>query len=324
METTTKIEMRSLGATGIQVTPVGLGVMQFAGGAGLIGQAFPVLEQAEKTSVLKAALDGGMNWFDTAELYGAGQSERNLAHGLQDLMVANGAVVIATKWWPMFRTARSITKTIDERIRCLEPYTIDLYYVHQPFNFSSPEAEMDAMAELVKAGKVRSVGVSNFSAEYMRRAYNRLEKHGLPLAANQVEYSLVKRRIERDGTLEMAKKLGVTIVAYTPLGYGLLSGVFHHKPELLAEKKPFYRARVRRMLEPTRPLVQALERIGERYGAAAGQVALNWVINAHGSAVVTIPGASKASQAAQSAAAMRFTITPDEVAELNRLSAQFV
>jgi aryl-alcohol dehydrogenase-like predicted oxidoreductase len=78
------------------------------------------------------------------------------------------------------------------------------------------------------------------------------------------------------------------------------------------------------MLEPTRPLVQAMERISERYGATAGQVALNWVINAHGSAVVTIPGASKASQAAQSAAAMKFTITPDEVAELNRLSAQFV
>src|SRR5512139_1904190 len=110
------IQKRSLGATGIQVTPVGLGVMQFSGGAGMMGKAFPVISQEEKTSIVKAALDGGINWFDTAELYGFGQSERNLSAALQSLGIPAGAVVVATKWWPLFRTAGNIPKSIAVRL----------------------------------------------------------------------------------------------------------------------------------------------------------------------------------------------------------------
>jgi aryl-alcohol dehydrogenase-like predicted oxidoreductase len=298
--------------------------MQFSGGAGMMGKAFPVMSQEEKTALVKAALEGGMNWFDTAELYGFGQSERNLSAALQSLGIQAGEVVVATKWWPLFRTASHITKSIAERLDCLKPYPIDLYYVHQPFSFSSPEAEMKAMAKLAEAGKIRSVGVSNFSARNMHRAYTTLEKYGLKLAANQVHYSLAHRQIESDGTLQAAKELGVSIVAYTPLEYGLLTGVFHKNPGLLAQKNAFYRRRLQSKIETTRPLVTAMEKIAEKYSATVGQVALNWLVSFHGETVLTIPGATKVSQVEQNAGAMKFQLSPEELDQLDRLSRAFL
>src|SRR5678816_513104 len=104
---------RKLGKTSIEVTPIGLGMMEFAGGGGLMGPAFPVIEQENKNATIKAGLDGGINWFDTAELYGAGVSEASLATGLKAAGKKDEEVVVATKWWPLFRTARNIPKTID-------------------------------------------------------------------------------------------------------------------------------------------------------------------------------------------------------------------
>jgi aryl-alcohol dehydrogenase-like predicted oxidoreductase len=314
------IQKRSLGETGIRVTPIGLGVMELSGGGGFLGAMFPVIPQEDKNAIIKAALDGGINWFDTAEIYGNGVSEQSLAAGLKSAGKANGDVVVATKWFPLFRTASNIPRTIHDRIRFLDGYTIDLYMVHQPVGLSSPEAEMDAMADLVEAGKIRSVGVSNFSAERMRRAHQALKKRGLPLAANQVHYSLLHRDIETNGVLETAKELGVTITAYTPLASGLLTGKYHKNPELLDSRPWFRRAMFRRQLEASRPLVNALEEIGSQYNATPAQVALNWLIHFKGDTVVTIPGATKARQAEESAGAMKFRLSDDEMARLDELS----
>src|SRR5512133_1213561 len=268
------IQTRSLGQTGIQVTPIGLGVMELSGGGGgLIGRAFPVIAPEEKNAIIQAALAGGINWFDTAEIYGNGVSEKALAAGLKAAGKRQGDVVIATKWFPIFRTARNISQTISDRLRFLDGFPIELYYVHSPHSFSSPEAEMNAMADLVEAGKIRSVGVSNFNPEQMRRAHAALARRGLPLAANQVRYSLVDRKIETDGTLSAARELGVTITAYTPLGSGLLTGKYHKNPELLKSKSRIWRGRMQRQLETSRPLVTALEEIGRSYQASAAQVA---------------------------------------------------
>lgn len=314
------IATRSLGKTGIQVTPIGLGMMEFAGGGGLIGRAFPVIDQAEKNATVKAALDGGINWFDTAELYGQGVSEASLAQALKTAGKKDQDVVVATKWWPMLRTAGNIPRTIMNRIRYLDGYSISLYMIHQPFSFSSPEAEMDAMADLVEAGKIRSVGVSNFNPERMRRAHAQLKKRGLPLAVNQVLYSLLDRSIETNGVLETAKELGITIIAYTPLASGLLTGKYHKNPALLKNKSFFWRSRLQAQLEKSRPLVQALEEIGTKYSVTPAQVALNWVIHFKGDTVVTIPGATKVSQAAESAGAMHFKLSGEELARLDELS----
>ncbi len=311
---------RTLGKTNIEVTPIGLGMMEFSGGGGLVGSAFPVIGQDEKNATVKAALDGGINWFDTAELYGAGVSEASLATALKAAGKKDDEVVVATKWWPLFRTARNIPHTIQNRIRFLDGYTIGLYMIHQPFGFSSPEAEMEAMADLVESGKIRSVGISNFNSEQMRRAYQTLQKRGLPLAVNQVRYSLLDRSIERNGILDTAKELGITIIAYTPLASGLLTGKYHKNPELLKKKFFFWRGRLQSGLEKSRSLVMALEEIGVKYDATAAQVALNWVIHSHGDTIVTIPGVTKVHQAQESAGAMQFKLSDDEMARLNELS----
>ena len=314
---------RTLGKTDIQVTPIGLGVMELAGGGGLVGRGFPIIPQTEKNAIIQAALDGGINWFDTAELYGGGVSERSLADGLKAAGRRPGDVVVATKWLPLFRTARNIPRTITDRLRFLDGYPIDLYYVHMPYSFSSPEAEMNAMADLVEAGLIRSVGVSNFSPERMRRAHAALARRGLPLATNQVHYSLLRRKIEVDGTLETARELGITITAYTPLASGLLTGKYHKNPELLKSKAFYWRSRMQRQLEASRPVVAALEKLAVKYQVTPAQVALNWLIWFNGEIVVTIPGATQVRQAAENAAAMRFRLSDADLARLDELSRSF-
>ena len=192
--------------------------------------------------------------------------------------------------------------------------------VHQTHGLSSIEAEMQAMSELVEAGKIRSIGVSNFNEKQMRRAHRALQALGRPLAVNQVRYSLLDRAIERNGVLETAKELGISIIAYTPLAMGVLTGKFHKHPDLLQAKNWYWRARLRRDLPRTRPLVAALEEIAEKHQVTAAQVALNWVINGHGETVVTIPAATKVQQAQESAGTMQFRLSTDERLRLNELS----
>jgi len=315
-------QLRQLGKTDLMVTPIGLGVMEMAGGGGLIGRMFPVIPQEEKNAIIKAALDGGINWFDTAEMYGAGVSEQSLAAGLKAAGKSDRDVLIATKWQPFLRTARNIGITIDDRLRFLSGYGIANYMVHQPYSFSSPEAEMNAMADLVEAGKIRSVGVSNFSPARMRRAHAALAKRGLPLAVNQVRYSLIHREIETNGILETAKELGVTIIAYTPVARGVLTGKYHKNPELLAKMSGLRKNMMKRDVERTRPLIAVMDEIANRRQVTIAQVALNWLIHFSGDIVVTIPGATKVGQARESAGAMQFVLSSEELARLDETSHQ--
>ena len=317
------IKKRRLGQTDIEITPVGLGVMQFAGGAGVFRMMFPEIPQEDMNGIIKAALDGGINWFDTAEMYGRGRSERGLANALRAAEKKDDEVIVATKWFPMFRTARNIPRTISDRLHFLDGYSIDLYMVHQPWGFSPPEAEMDAMADLVQVGKIRSVGVSNFNAEQMQRAQIALQKRGLPLAVNQVQYSLLYRKIETNGVLAAAKELGVTITAWSPLASGLLTGKFHKDPEILNQTPFGRRMQLRREIERSRPLIQALEEVAIKHDATPAQIALNWLIHFQGEIVVAIPGASKAKQAEESAGVMNFRLSDEEMNRLDKLSRVF-
>ena len=310
------VPKRRLGGTEIEITPIGLGAWQFSGGRGGARAMWAAMSQEETDAVVAAALEGGINWIDTAELYGFGRSERSVARALERAGRKRGDVVIATKWNPLFRTAASLRRTIDRRLACLEPFGVDLYQVHQPLSFSSVEAEMDAMADLLEAGKIRAVGVSNFSARQMRRAHEALVRRGFTLASNQVKYSLLDRRIERNGILDAARELGITIIAYSPLEMGLLSGKFHKDPGLLRERPIGRRLMLGRLLEKSRPLVERLEAVAAERGVSASQVALNWVIHSHGETVVAIPGATSARHARESAAAMAFELTREEMARI--------
>jgi len=319
------MDKRRLGTTDIKITPLGLGCWQFLQGSGIASGFWPVLDDGLITEIIQVSLAGGMNWFDTAEAYGWGASERALARALVRLGKQPGDVVIATKWQPAGRFAGSIRSTIGQRLECLAPFPIDLHQVHNPASFSGNTSQMEAMADLLDAGLIRAVGVSNYLAGEMHRADYALRRRGYRLVANQVKYSLLDRRIEDNGVLAAAKELGVTIIAYSPLEQGLLTGKFHENPELISQRPgprrllPKFQ---RRGLARSKPLIDLLRSIAEAHGATPAQVALNWVVTAHGDTVVAIPGATKKHHAEQNVGALGFTLTANEIQALDDVSRQ--
>jgi aryl-alcohol dehydrogenase-like predicted oxidoreductase len=320
-----QITLRNLGKSDIKITPIGLGCWQFSKRGNLAGKFWPSLEDEVIREILRLSLEGGINWFDTAEVYGQGASEKILAKSLVALGKKPGEVIIATKWWPMFRWASSIINTIDTRLDCLNPFPIDLYQVHQPYGFSSEIKEMEAMAQLVQVKKIRHVGVSNFSAAKMRSAWETLQKAGINLLTNQVPYSLLNRKIEANGVMETAKELGITIIAYSPLAQGLVTGKFHDNPELLKNIgfRKYSSMFKPEGLEKSRPVAELVKKLAEKYNVTASQVALNWLIHFHGDTVVAIPGATKAKHAEENTGTMKFRLSAEDMRLLDETSAGF-
>lgn len=320
------LSYRKLGSSDLRVSPIGLGCWQFSKGQGLSGKFWPNLPDEEIEDIVRVSLEGGINWFDTAEAYGSGQSERALAAALKKFGKTSADVIIATKWMPLFRTAKSILKTIDRRAANLEGFRIDLYQIHQPFSFSSAKAQMKAMARLVEEQKIRHIGVSNFSAKKMLAAHKALSEFGLGVASNQVHYNLLNRKIETNGVLDAAKDHGISIIAYSPLEQGILSGKFHDDPASIRRLTGLRKYRTGfkpKGLEKSRPVIEALRGIAEKHKASPARVALNWLIHVHGDTVVAIPGATKAGQARDNVEAMSFNLTADEMDSLDRASALF-
>jgi len=320
--------LRKPGKSNIEITPIGLGCWQFSEGKGFAGKYWGAVEEQSMIDIVKTSLDGGINWFDTAEAYGWGRSEAALARALKALGKADGDVVIATKWMPVFRSARSITRTIDDRLKHLNGFHIDLHQVHSQYgSFSNHKKQMEAMAQLVREGKIGTVGISNFSAKAMRQAHESLAKHNIPLVSNQMEYSLLKRRIESNGVMEMAKDLGITIIAYSPLAQGLLSGKFHDNPDLIKDRMGPRRYRPpfqKRGLQKSAPVIKELKRIAEKYKATPSQVALRWLIQFHGDTVVAIPGATKVSHAEENVGVLNFFLDDEDLVRLDEVSRQFL
>lgn len=312
---------RRLGQSEITLSAVGLGLVDFAAGPGWLSRAlFPPLDQPAKTAVVAAALGAGIDWFDTAEMYGFGASERALAVALRSLNVAPEAVTVATKWFPLGRTASHLGRSIGARCKALEPYPIGLYMVHHPFGFSTAIAEMRAMASLARRGLIHSIGVSNFSAAAMRRAHRTLAALGLPLAVNQVRFNLLDRRLETNGVLATAQELGISLIAYSPLAKGLLSGRYHREPALLARQGLRRRLMMPQNLRRTAPLIAALDAVAAAHGASAAQVALAWVLQRHGALMLAAVGATRPQQASAAAAAMAISLSANEMALLTERS----
>ncbi len=318
--------LRPLGRSPIAISPIGLGCWQFSEGAGLGGSYWPTLPPETENAIVAASLAAGVTWFDTAEMYGAGHSEAALSRALLAAGKRPGDVVVATKWFPAFRTSASIRATIGERLAHLAPFGIDLYQIHQPIAFATVAAQMAAMAALVESGRIRTVGVSNFLAGRMRASHRALAALGKPLVSNQVRYSLLHRGIETNGVLDAAKELGITIIAYSPLAQGVLTGKFHRDPGLIRGRsgpRKWLGDFRRRGLEKSRPVITALEGIGAAHGATPAQVALAWLLQLHGEAVVAIPGATSVEQARENAAAADLRLTPAEIMRLDEVSRTF-
>ncbi len=214
--------LRRLGRSDVEVSPLGLGCWRFGGSGEKRGARWTAVPQPTVDAIVATALAGGATWFDTAEIYGHGASERALAQALRVNGKVPAEIVVATKWWSTWRFAGNLRRTLRARLAALVPYPIDLHQVHHPTSLSSIGAQMAVLARLVREGAIRAVGVSNFSTSQMRAAHAALAARGVPLASNQIRWSLADRRVERDGLPEAARELGVSLIAYSPLGQGLL------------------------------------------------------------------------------------------------------
>ena len=314
------IEKRQLGKPDIHVTPIGLGAMEFAGGKSFFRFLLAPVAPETQDEVVKVALDSGINLIDTAEIYGSGYSECAVSRALQNAGISPGNVRISTKWFPMLKRAKSLRKSSKKSTERLAPYPIDLYLVHMPYSVSSIKAQMNEMADLVEAGMIHAVGVSNFKQEQMVEAHDALSERGIPLAVNQVNFSLIKRGIEFNGILESAKELGITIMAYTPLGQGILTGKLHDNPELLDVMPRMRRNRLRKNLKKTQALNDLLKSIAAEHEATVAQVALSWTTTFNGDTIIAIPGASKAYQAEQNAKAMEISLSSEQKEAISSLS----
>ncbi|MCC6905286.1 MAG: aldo/keto reductase [Anaerolineae bacterium] len=303
----------TLGSGGPSIQPLGVGTWSW-GDSFFWGYGRGTYTDVDIQAAFDVCLDAGVAFFDTAEVYGLGRSEKILGKLVRH---SGKNLVVTTKFFPFpWRFTRgSVKRTLRYSLNRLGLASIDLYQVHWPFHPISIEMMMDGMADVVDAGLARAVGVSNYSPDQMRRAHAALLKRGLRLASNQVEYSLLNRGPERSGLLRACAELGITLIAYSPIGMGMLTGKYTpDNPPQGTRSARFSRAYLARI----QPLIQTMRAIGEQHGGKTpSQVALNWLI---GKGAVPIPGAKNARQAQENAGALGWAMTGDEMAELDRAS----
>ncbi len=307
----------ALGRTELQVPRLGVGAMTWGQPKGLARwtpaqRAYgPSHGPEEEQRALEISLAQGVNLIDTAEMYSNGASERRLGE------LARGKdVLIATKFPPSpFATEQSFPKALADSLARLQRSSIDLYQHHFPSGRVSIPKLMNFMADAVEQGQVKAVGVSNYSAGQVRLAHAELAKRGIPLASNQVEYSLLHRAPEVDGVLDACRELGITLIAYSPLAMGALTGKYSaaQRPSGL---RRFFGSFRGRGIQAVQSVVELLRKIGEKYGRSPSQVALRWLVE--NESVLPIPGAKNAAQAAENAGALSFSLTPEEIEALSK------
>jgi len=290
-----------------------LGVGTWAWGDTLFWEYGKSHTEATVREAFTACLESGIRLFDTAETYGWGKSERLLGQFIRE---SGQQGVVATKFMPFPWRLRSsaLLKALKKSLERLGLPQVDLYQIHWPFPLRAT-GWAAALADAIEAGLAREVGVSNYNLSQTRRAFEILAKHGIHLASNQVEYSLIKRNIERNGLLDLCRELNIRVIAYSPLGQGLLSG--RYTPENPPSDR-IRSLRYRTQLVKIQPLIRLMREIGEAHGGKTpAQVALNWTIC---KGTLPIPGAKNANQARQNAGAVGWSLTTDEVARLDELA----
>ncbi len=277
------------------------------------GQGYTDKEIREAFDV---SLSLGVRFVDTAEIYGSGYSERLLGKFLKE---TDQPVLVATKYfpWPWRITKGAVPRALKGSLERLGLEAVDLYQIHWSSPTMSPETMMEGMAECVKRGWTRTVGVSNFGQSRMLRAYSTLAQHGIPLASNQVHYSLLSREVEKNGTLARCKELGIRMIAYSPLEKGLLTGKYSSENPPPGVRGNQYAE----MLKKLPPILKLLQEIGMNHGdKTMSQVSLNWVIS---KGALPIPGAKNVLQAEQNAGGAGWKLTEEEVAKLDEATDNF-
>lgn len=309
------MEAIALGQTGINVPPLCIGT--WAWGDKVFWNYGEGYGEEQLQAAFTAAVDAGVTFFDTAEVYGLGLSEQFLGKFIKQ---TSEKVQTATKFGPLpWRwDGKSVSEALTESLKRLQLERIELYQVHWPFTFFlSQETLMNTLADEVQTGRIGAIGVSNYSASEMINIHKILSARGIPLAVNQVRYSLLTRQIESNGILQTARELGVTILAYSPLAQGLLTGKYttSYKPTGARSIDPRFS---RDGLNKIAPVLSLLQKIGNKYDRTPAQIALNWLI-AQGN-VIPIAGVKNAEQVKQNVGALGWTMTKDEFDEINQIT----
>jgi aryl-alcohol dehydrogenase-like predicted oxidoreductase len=311
------VKQTTLGQSDLHVPQLGVGAMTWGEPTGLARWTPAKLAYGgahgrdEEQRALEASLAAGVTLFDTAALYSGGASERRLGE-----LARGQEILLATKFPPSpFARADSLPSALDASLARLGRRSVELYQHHFPTAWIAIPKLMALMADAVEAGKVKAVGVSNYSAAQMRTAHAALAQRGIPLASNQVEYSLLHRQPEVNGVLDACRELGVTLIAYQPLASGALTGKYGAgvRPSGLRRFFPYFRGQG---VAAVAPVVNLLREIGVRYAKSPAQVALRWLMENEW--VLPIPGAKNAKQATDNAGALTFCLTPAEIEALNQ------
>jgi aryl-alcohol dehydrogenase-like predicted oxidoreductase len=308
----TSQDLVPLGKTDIMITTVGVGT--WAWGDRLIwGYGGSSFTDADIREAFDVSLQNGANWFDSAEVYGMGKSERFLG---KFIPTTKKTVLVATKFFPFPWRLRkaAMLRALRKSLKRLQLSRVDLYQIHAPIGLWSKSAYVSTLADAVTAGLTRAVGVSNFNTEKTKLSNEKLLAAGVPLASNQVEYSLFDRHIEKNGLLDYCLENEITVIAYSPLAKGMVTGKYGPENPPPGPRKRMYPPE---KLQQAQPLIQLLKEIGTEHGKTPVQVALNWTIC---KGTVPIPGAKNAKQAAENLGAMGWRLSPEEVLALDEAS----
>jgi aryl-alcohol dehydrogenase-like predicted oxidoreductase len=306
-----------LGQTDLFISPLGIGTWSW--GDRMIwgyGQKNGYTDE-DIHAAFQSSLESGINFYDTAEVYGFGLSEEILGRLVREATRPGKKIVVASKFMPYpFRISRRfLMRSLRNSLKHLGMENLDLYQIHWPLPPISIETWMDELAGAIQAGLIRAAGVSNYSLEQMLRASRAMAKRGASLASNQVKYSLLTRNVERSGLLAACKEFGITLIAYSPLEMGMLTGKY--TPENRPSGLRGWRYS-RHYLYCIQPLIDVLRRIGEAHGGKTpAQVALNWVMC---KGALPIVGAKNLRQAQENAGALGWRLTEAEVAALDEIS----
>jgi len=316
------MELRPLGTTGLRITPIGLGAWAIGGGGWVFG--WGPQDDDESIAAIHRAVELGINWIDTAAVYGLGHSEEVVAKALARLPAPQRPFVFtkcSLVWDERGHVEHnlepaSLRREVEASLRRLGVEAIDLYQVHWPSwsGDAAPgiEEAWQTLADLQRAGKLRHIGVSNFNPAQLARI--------LPIApvtSLQPPYSMLRRDIERE-ILPYCQSHGIGVIVYSPMLSGLLSGAMTR--ERIASMPPDdWRAKGVEFREPrlTRnlQLVERLRTLGARHGRSPGEVAIAWTLR-HPAVTGAIVGARRASQVDQFIGAAEFRLSQDEVTEI--------
>jgi len=304
---TVKLEKRRLGKSDLEVTSVGLGAWSW--GASQVWGYGKAYGRKEVEDAWWRSIEMGVNFVDTASVYGNGESERIIGSLLKQ---TDEDMIIATKYFPLHVLSRSVRGAAERSLRRLDLKEVDLYQVHFPPRLSSLRGTMREMERLVKEGKVRYIGVSNFSVEQLEAARSYLSREDV--VSNQIQYSLTHRKPQRDGMVEHARKEGVTIIAYSPIAMGLLTGKYdvNNRPGGI---RRFNSKFSKKGLRQVAPFLSVLREVAKPECGTMAQASLAWLLKDPN--VVVIPGAKNPRQAEENIGAAACSISDAQVKVLD-------